>query len=184
MKTITVLILLAAAVAAPAFAADDGFYIAANVGSTSSDYTGSATPAAFTLQGGYQLNRNIAFEVQYGSFGDIAPSGAGSLKISGLSIAAIGLLPFSEQWSGYGKVGMASIDTQASGLGLLGGVIPTDGTYNKSAVTYGLGGQFNFNPALALRFGLDSYSTGGTQGSVILNKGTLTVVSVGIRYQF
>jgi len=59
-----------------AFAADQGFYIGANVGSTSSDYDGSKSATAFALQGGYRFMKNVAVEAQYGDFGDIAPSGS------------------------------------------------------------------------------------------------------------
>lgn len=178
MKKYVAALFLFAAFAHSAYAADKGFYIGANVGSTSSDYSGSKSPTAFTLQGGYQFNKNFAVEAQYGDFGNIAP--AGSLKPTGISVAAVGILPFNEQWSGYGKLGMASVDSKISGSGLAGG----DGTYKKSAVTYGIGGQFNVNQALGIRFGVDRYSTGGSQGGWMLIDGKLTVFTVGIAYKF
>lgn len=171
-------VLVLSAFAASAFAADQGFYVGANVGSTSSDYTGSNTPTTFNVQGGYQFNRNFAVEAQYSDFGNIAP--IGSLKPTGISAVAVGILPFNDQWSGYGKLGIASVDSKVSGSGLAGG----DGTYKKTAVTYGIGGQFNVNQALGVRFGVDQYSTGGTQGNWLLSNGKLTVLTVGVAYKF
>jgi len=178
MKKIAIVALLSSFVAAPAVAADVGPYVGANVGSVNTDYTGSNSPTAFTLEGGYQFNKNFALEGQYGDFGNFAP--VGSAKATSLSAAAVGILPFNDQWSGYGKLGVASVDTKISGSGLAGG----NGTYTKTGVTYGIGGQFNVNQALGIRFGVDQYKSGGTQGGWVLKDGTLTVVSAGVIYKF
>jgi len=84
---------------------------------------------------------------------------------------------FNEQWSGYGKLSIAGIDTKVSGTG----VSSAHGTYTN---TYGIGGQFNFNQAVGVRFGVDLYSTGGTHGIWELKNGKLTVVSIGVAYMF
>lgn len=176
MKKISMILLLSAVSAAHAFAADESFYVGANVGSASSDYPGSTSPLAFALQGGYQFNKNFAFEGQYASFGNIAP--AGSMNPTGISGAGVGTLPISDRFGVYGKLGLASIQTKISGSGIFG----VDGTYRKNSATYGVGGQYNFTPQLGIRFGADRYSTGGSQNGFILNNGTLTVYSVGIIY--
>lgn len=175
-KGIALLLLILAAVA-PVFAADAGFYIGASTGLSSSSYSGSNNPVALALQGGYQFNQNFGVEVQYGSLGDIAP--VESMKISGLSVVAVGILPFDNQWAGYGKLGLASIGSKVSGTGT-----SIDGTYNKSDITYGIGGQFDFDRALSMRFGVDVYSTGGSNDIWMLENGTINLVYVGFRYKF
>lgn len=177
MKKI-VFALLLSVVAISSYAAEQGFYVGASITNTSSDYAGSSSPTGISLHGGYQFNKNFAVEALYADFGNLAPSG--SLKPTAFSAAAVGILPFNEQWSGYAKLGMASIDSKVSGSGLAG----ADGTYTKSDITYGIGGQFNISQALGVRFGVDQYSTGGSQGIWALNNGKLTVVSVGVAYKF
>jgi OOP family OmpA-OmpF porin len=178
MKKIAIVALLSAFVAAPAFAADTGPYIGASVGRASSDLTGSKSPVGFALQGGYQFNKNFAVEAQYADFGQFAP--IGSLKGTSLSASAVGILPFNAEWSGYGRLGYASVDSKVSGSGLAGG----DGTYKKSGLTYGIGGQFNATQALGIRFGVDQYKAGGTQGAWLLLDNTITAVSLGVVYKF
>lgn len=175
MKKIIAAVSLCSVLATSALA-DEGFYIGANAGQTSSDETGAKNPAAFTLQGGYRANENLAFEAQYGWFGNVAP--IGSQKISGVSLAALGILPIKGRLSAFGKAGIASLDSKVSGSGIPG----ADGSYRKTALTYGIGGEFNFDPTFALRFGVDRYSTGGDNGNFILNNGTLTLVYVGVKY--
>lgn len=175
-KTIAGLSLLAA-FSGFACAAEEGTYIGANIGQASSDYAGSKNPLTAMLQAGYQANSNFALEAQYGYFGNIAP--VGSLNVRGFSLAGVGILPASARFSGFGKLGIASLTSSVSGSGIIG----ADGTYRKTAMTYGLGGEFNSSPGLAVRFGVDRYSTGGSQGLYILNNGTLTAYYVGFKFR-
>lgn len=184
MKNLIVSLLLSSVFAAPAFADDTGFYIGANAGQARSDYTGSKNATAFLAEAGYKYSSNLAFDAQYGAFGDIAASGAGSEKASGFKLAVVGILPFTEQWSLLGNFGVGYIDTKLSGTGI------TDGTYSRIGFTYGVGGQYNFNRQLGVRLGVDRYQTGGSQGggyggggtSMSLASGTLTVVYLGVNY--
>lgn len=181
MNKITFLLLLSFTTL-PALAADEGFYVGANVTHTKAyvESTGSTldfdSPTAFAVQLGYQLNKHLAFEAQYGDFGNIAP--IATWEISGYSVAAVGILPFGEDWSVYGKLGYASTDSKLTGASIL------DGTYNKKAATYGIGGQFSFDESLGMRFGVDRYSTGGETGAFLLNDGHVTVFYVGVKYLF
>lgn len=184
MKSIILSVLLFGVVAVPALAADEGFYVGANVGRAHSDYAGSKSATAFTIEGGYRYNTNLAFDAQYGMFGDIAGAGAGSEKISGFKLAVVGIWPFNDQWSLFGNVGIGYIDTKLSGTGV------TDGTYSKTGFTYGIGGQYNFNREVGVRLGADRYQTGGSQGGgyggggMSLPGGTLTVLYLGVNYMF
>jgi OOP family OmpA-OmpF porin len=67
----------------------------------------------FKLFGGYQFNRNFSLEGGYfdlGKFGFTAttvPVGTlrGDIKLRGLNLDAVGTLPFTEKFSGFGRVG-------------------------------------------------------------------------------
>ncbi len=176
-KKLGAVLLLSAVCAVPAFAEDDGFYFGASASSTNSDYPGSKSPLGWAIQGGYGFNKNFALELQYADFGNIAP--AGSMKPTGFSFVGVGILPVADKFGVIGKVGMATIGTKISGSGIPG----VDGTYRKNAATYGVGAQYAFTPAWALRAGVDRFSTGGTQGGFVLNNGTATVAYVGFKYE-
>jgi OOP family OmpA-OmpF porin len=179
MKKLIGGLLLFSTAAMPAFADDSGFSIGANWGSTSSNYSGSKTATAVAVEGGYQFIKYFAVEVQYGDFGDIAPSGLGTMKVSGFRAAGVGIYPLNDQWSIFGKLGVAGIATKISGTGTL-----LDGNYSKTAATYGIGGQFNFDPSVGVRLSVDQYKTGGSRSGIILNNGILTVVTLGVNYKF
>ena len=68
----------------------------------------------FKVFGGYQLNRNFAIEGGYfdlGKFGYTAttvPQGTltGDIKLKGLNLDVVGLLPLSDRFSAFGRVGL------------------------------------------------------------------------------
>jgi len=170
--------LLLSAFAASAFAADQNFYVGGNFGQASTDYANvnSKTGTAFTLLGGYQVNNNFAVEAQYGNLGSFAPTAGSKAAITQYGVTAVGIWPFNEQWSAYGKLGFASTSMKIDA-----GVVQAAAyTSTKSAVTYGVGGQFNVNQNLGLRFGYDSYDVGDTT----INTAKTTVISAGVVYKF
>ncbi len=181
MKNIaSVLCLSIAFYAASAAAEDDGGYFGLSVGQSTSDYAGSRNPYALAVQLGYQANENFAMELQYGAFGNIAP--VGQEKVSGFSIAAVGILPVSQKLSVFGKLGIASLGTRITGSGVFDvNGVSADGTYKKTAPTYGIGAEIKFNRGFGVRFGVDRYTTGGTKDTFLLNNGTLTVLYAGIK---
>lgn len=176
MKKITIAVLLSAFVAAPAFAADQGFYIGANVGqaSTSMDNTTltKKSDTALTVLAGYQVMKYFAVEAQYNHLGNIGDPGGNNHSVTGYSLVAVGIYPFNEEWSGFAKLGYASTSIA---------ITPTDS--KKSAATYGIGGQYNINQALGVRVGYDMYSIGG-DAPVFNNNAKTGVVSVGVVYKF
>ena len=116
-----------------AMAEDSGWYGGANIGQsrakiddaritsgllgkgfTSSLITDDNRDTGYKLFGGYQFNRNFAFEAGYfdfGRFGYLAttvPAGTlnANIKLKGLSFDAIGILPFTEKFSAFGRLGL------------------------------------------------------------------------------
>ena len=187
MKKIAAALLLSTAVAAPAFAADTGFYagvalgrsntgnIAANTVMTkSSDTVGS-------ILAGYQFNKNWGVEALFGGAGKFTAT-TGTVNLSGktdvFSIAATGTLPMSNALSLYGKLGIASARTSLSS-------IPASNAAGKTAsnATFGLGLQYNATSAVGIRLGWDRYRAEVTAAPAT-NKFNENVYSLGAVFKF
>jgi OOP family OmpA-OmpF porin len=144
--------LLAVLVGAAAFGAqaaeDQGFYAGAGVGQSFVDEaTYDDEDTAFSVFGGYQFNRYFGLEAGYTDFGKLEPEGTGqALEVNSASLTAVGTVPFTDKFSGYAKAGFHrwDIDTPIAGL---------VGTSDDSSTdpTYGLGLQYRFTDAVALR---------------------------------
>ena len=176
MKKIAIAVLLSTIVVAPAFAADEGFYVGADVGqaSTNTFDLSKKTDTAFSVLGGYQFMKYLAAEIQYNDFGSITGAGGvgagSSIKISGYSGAAVGILPLNDQLSLLGKFGYASTK--------LGSPAST----TKSDITYGIGGQFNIDPSWGVRLNYDMYKV--VSAAPESRTATTSVVSAGVVYKF
>lgn len=166
----TVAALFLSTVALSAAAADQGFYVGANVGQSSTDTLSLSTKTgtAFSVLGGYQFMKYVAAEIQYNDFGSPTITGGSSMKINGYSAVAVGILPLNEQWSLMAKLGYASTK-----LGT-----PID--KSKSDVTYGIGGQFNIDKNWGVRANYDQYKAENTASQ----KATTSVLTIGGIYRF
>ena len=113
-----ILSLLLFAISGSAFAADEGVYIAINVGqaSTSTYNLSSKTATGGSGLLGYQFNKYFGLEVQYTDFGSITPQGGSSEKITGYGLNAVGTYPFNDQWSAFLRVGAADTTDKISDL--------------------------------------------------------------------
>ncbi|MGA7748640.1 MAG: outer membrane beta-barrel protein [Gallionella sp.] len=176
MKRITLITagLLFSAAAGSAFAADDGFYVAINVGqaSTNTYNLSSKTATAYNGLVGYQFNKYFGAEVQYTGFGSITGQGGGSHDISGYGLNVVGTYPFNDQWSVFLRLGAA--DTTIKTVNNGSDVSRTD-------VTWGIGGQYNFTPNWGLRVDYDSYGVGSSSN---IGTATTSLASLGVVYKF
>lgn len=168
MKKTSFAILLFTAMASSAFAADQGFYLGADIGQSSTDtYSLSTkTGTAFSVLGGYQFMKYVGAEVQYNDFGSPTFSSGPSAKIDGYSAAVVGTLPFDDQWALLGKLGYAHTKVAD----------PVNET--KSDVTYGIAGQYNIDPSWGVRLNYDTYKVGSTVSA------KTNVITVGALYRF
>lgn len=172
MKRVAAALLLSSAVAAPAFAADEGFYAGVKLGQAKYNTTGLTknNPTAFGVFGGYSINKNFAVEAEYIDLGSVATAGTvggvavtASAKTSAWGLSAVGTLPLNNNFSLYGKLGFARAKSDFSGTGTLGSVTVTTAlSENKTAATFGLGGLYNVNQSVGIRFGWDRYKVGST----------------------
>src|SRR5690606_9250073 len=102
--------------ASMAQAQDNGFY--AGVGAAQALVDERAyddEDTAFSAFGGYQFHRNFALEAGYNDFGKLTPRTTGTaigtdLELGSAYLAAVGILPFTEKFSGYAKAGFQRWD--------------------------------------------------------------------------
>lgn len=147
-----------AATSAPASAQATGpYYAGASFGTTSIDVCGSLgglgltscddEDSGFKIFGGYNFNQNLAVELGWVDLGEITatgPGGTAKVGIDGFQAAAVGSVPFSPQFRGFGKVGLYMWDISATGPG---GSLSDDGT----DVMFGLGVGWKVAPRVELR---------------------------------
>jgi len=145
----------------------------------------------YKLFGGYQFNRNFSLEGGYfdlGKFGYTAttvPAGTlkGEMKLRGLNLDAVGMLPFGEakKWSAFGRVGVTYNDVNDTFSGT-GAVTVTNPSPSKQEMSYkyGLGVQYAFTKTLAMRLEAERYAVNDAVG----NKGDVDLISIGLILRF
>jgi OOP family OmpA-OmpF porin len=113
-------------------------------GAPVSGVTSNENDTAYKLFGGYQINRNIGFELGY--------------------FDLVGTLPVSDTFSVIGRVGATGGRTQAhlTGPGATG---PTDVTENQTNAKLGLGLQWEMSPSFWLRGEVERYRVNNAMGS-------------------
>jgi OOP family OmpA-OmpF porin len=143
----------------------------------------------YKLFGGYQFNRNFALEGGYfnlGKFGFTSitvPAGTlkGDIKLQGINLDAVGTLPFTEKFSGFGRVGVTyneGVDS-FSGTGAVN-VLDSGPSKMDTNYKYGLGLQYDFTPTFAMRLEAERYRVNDAVG----NRGDIDLVSVGLIVRF
>jgi OOP family OmpA-OmpF porin len=132
-----------------------GFYIGADIGQA--DF-GADEDTTFKLYGGYQINRHFAAEVGYGMLYD-----KGGSEGTALELVAVGIFPITNQFSVYGKLGLASVEQDFPG-----------GSDDGTELTYGFGVQFDFTPKIGVRGQWQRYDTDRE----------VDVLSVGVVFRF
>lgn len=144
--------------------------------------------------GGYQFNKNLAIEAGYfdlGQFGytaTIVPPSTlvgtqtGKIKIKGLNLDVLGILPLNDQYSIFGRVGMNY--AQAKDTFTSTGAAPAFANSNpsKNAINYklGVGVQYDFTKAFGLRAEAERYRINDAIG----NTGDVDFFSLGLIYRF
>ena len=143
----------------------------------------------YKLWGGYQFNRNFALEGGYfnlGKFGFVAttvPAGTltGNIKLQGLNLDAVGILPITEKFSAFGRLGLNYAEAKDTFAGT-GAVRVANPNPSKRDTNYklGLGLQYDFTQSLGLRAEAERYRINDAVG----NKGDIDLFSLGLVYRF
>jgi OOP family OmpA-OmpF porin len=189
MKKIIATALLAAlgAFCTPAMAQ---WYIAGDFGTTEFDLDCSGTTSCDTsdvgyrIAGGYQLNQNFAFELSYfdlgkASFaGNVPPFGAvtGSVGLTGFSLSALGIVPIN-QFSIYGRLGIASVETTLDGA--VAGLGSASDSETSTPLLVGFGAAYAFNKNFSARL-----EWSRTTAKFEDEEGDVDLLSLGLVYRF
>ncbi len=202
--------LLAFAVIASPFAlADDsGWYGGINVGQsaakidnaritsqllgggfTTTSISNEDRDTGYKIFGGYKFNKNFALEGGYFDLGkfnftaNTIPAGTlnGSIRLKGLNLDAVGILPITEKFSAFGRVGVnhAEASDSFTGTGSVGVSNPNP-SKNDTNYKFGIGVQYDFTESLAMRVEAERYRVNDAVG----NKGDIDLVSIGLVYRF
>ncbi len=158
-------------------------------GFATSSITDDDSDTGYKLFGGYKFNRNFALEGGYfdlGRFGFTAttvPAGTlnGNIKLRGVNLDAVGILPITERFSAFGRVGVnyAEAKDSFSGTGAVNVLNPSP-SKNDTNYKFGAGLQYDFNQSVGMRFEAERYRINDAVG----NKGDVDLVSVGVVFRF
>ena len=189
-------------------AAEPGWYGGANVGqsrasidderitrsllgsgfaTTTMDKDESGTGAK--IFGGYQFNRYLALEGGYfslGKFGYTAntlPAGSlsGDIRVQGLNLDLVGILPLTDKFSAFARAGVihAQARDNFSSTGLVNRAASSPSKRDTS-YKVGVGVEYAFTDRLAVRGEVERYRINDAIG----NKGDIDLASVGLVYRF
>jgi len=143
----------------------------------------------FRLFGGKKLHRNLAVEAGYfnlGEFGFTAnttPAGTliGTIKLQGVNVDAVGILPLTGKLSALGRVGLTYTEAKDTFRGT-GAVTVNNPNPKESEGNYkvGFGAQYDFTRALGLRGEWERYRVNDAVG----NKGDVDLLLLSLVYTF
>jgi len=200
MKKIATALLLSTAISAPAFAADQGAYVAVDLGKVSYSDTGTTTPpspGSVRVGGGYHFNPYVGVEAGYSIIGDATTntsyggfaSSSETLKASSLQVSAVGTLPLNDKFNLFAKLGAAN--TKLDYTWTSTGIIPSSGSGSgtKTNLLIGIGAQYNINKHFGIRalyedFGKTKVPVSYNNGSTATGDFGLKVFSIGGVYNF
>lgn len=202
-------LLVAAAMVSPIAVAEDfGGYLGASAGQSFSDLdhekmAGSALGSGFgtsafsaderdmgyKLYGGYQFNRYFALEGGYFNLGrfdyhsDTLPSGTlrGDLELQGLNLDAVGLLPLTDKFSLFGRVGVTRVEANDNFRTTGAATVPDpSNTHRETGYKFGGGLQYALSESVAVRAEAERYRVDHARG----DDGDVDLYSVGVLYRF
>ncbi len=200
-----------AVIATPlAVAEDAGWYAGANIGQsrariddariinqllgqgvTTTSIVDNNRSTSYKLFGGYRINKNFAIEGGYfnlGKFSFIANTAApaagtlsGNIRLQGVNLDAVGILPVTERFSVFGRLGLnyAQARDNFAGTGFITVANPSP---SKNQVNYkiGAGLQYDFTRSFGMRVEAERYRINDAVG----NKGDIDIYSLGLVYKF
>jgi OmpA-OmpF porin, OOP family len=192
-KKILVSALLAGFAAVPTLAmaqakggtSDLGFYAGASIGQSTADCPGNGScddkDTAYRIFGGYKFHPNIAVEGGYSPLGETSssfPGGSLKAEANAWDLVGLGIWPLGNNFSVFGKLGFYNAELKLSGI--------ASGKKTTTDLTYGIGGQYDFNRNLGLRLEWQRYSgvkapdVAGTSGGDT----DIDVLAVGALWKF
>ncbi len=166
----------------------------ASVGAVNSSTTSDDSDFSYKLFAGYKFNKNFALEGGYADLGKYTASGNallrgstinadGDVKAYAIFIDAVGILPASEEFAVFGKVGGAYTHTKANASASFAGFSASDNaTSSKFVPKLGIGAQYYVTKAVALRAEYEYYFNVGDKNET--GESDVQVFTVGLTYGF
>lgn len=158
-------------------------------GATLGSFTTDERGRGFKVFAGKQLNQYVAIEGGYfdlGKFGfNATTSGNGVLNgeagFRGANLDLVGQLPLTQRFSLLGRIGMnyAKASTHFTG-NRLAAVTNPNPSERKIGAKAGLGLEYKFSEALAMRAEVERYRINDALG----NRGDVDLISLGLIYRF
>ncbi len=149
--------------------------------------------SGYRVFGGYQIHRYLATELSYVDLGrydshtTVSPTGAldSRTKISGGEISLLGMLPITDGFSVFAKVGAFAAETKASYVGS-GSVQTVNGGQSQkqkgTELSYGVGADYLIDKRFAVRGEWSRYTKLGNE--LTGGKTDVNLYSVGVLYRF
>lgn len=116
------------------------------VGISVSRLTAAPSSTGAAVMFGHRFGENLAAEVAYEDSGALSSTAE---KTTAVSVAAIGIVPISASFEGYGRLGYASARSTGP-----------DGPADHGDITYGVGVEYRLNEKFSLGFGWDRVRIG------------------------
>lgn len=132
----------------------------------------------FGLAGGYQLNRNFAFEFAYVDLGSVDYRAAATVSFQGEEadadvglessadgpvLSALGILPLGERFSVFGRVGLSLLTAKGTATITVDGNTQRDSQDSqKTDPVLGVGAEYSLSKYFAIRLAWDRYFDVGT----------------------
>lgn len=175
---------------------DSGGYFGAALGQASagnycSDTSGLVIASCddkdrtFKVFGGYRFTRNVGVEAAYVDLGKYHATGSVTgvpfdvnTELTGVTVQAVGIVPFGNEFSLMGRIGAIFWDLNNSGtVGNFRGGSGDSG----ADVAMGIGAQYKFARNFGIRADLDYYPN---LGNSTTGEENVTAVSIGVVFMF
>lgn len=144
---------------------------------------------ALGIDAGYRFNRNFAAELGYASLGSYTYSSNtgvdtinGKFKVDALSLAGLGIYPFSPNLSAYGKLGVAHTIAKLEVSSSTGASAVSTASHDGTNLLLGAGLMYDFDGGLFTKLGWDRYQNVGDPGST--GKGSIDAYQLGVGMHF
>lgn len=131
---------------------------------------------SYNIYGGSYFNNNFGLELGYTDFGKIN-RGGGQTEAEGINLSLVGRLPLSNSFNVLGKLGTTYGRTRVSALPASG---LASGTESDWGLSYGIGAEWAFTPALSAVLQWDEHN----MKFVGTGKDRVSTTSLGLRYRF
>ncbi|GGY81771.1 hypothetical protein GCM10011613_28090 [Cellvibrio zantedeschiae] len=172
----------------------DNFYVLGDVGSgkvevdAGDDYTFSKSDTSYSFGAGFDINKFFAVELAYRDLGSVSDRGSyteaginynyrDKTSATALQASVVGSLPISEDFSLFGRVGVAKIDVDYDSVETSGNSSWSDSdSESKTKALLGVGASYKITPQIALRAEYSQFAK--------WDDTKLSAVTIGATYHF